>query len=98
MVVGNGTVQTVAWTMPGPLMASISMMLAHARALTPEHSMSLCGHTRSVQRNWRSREAGSSNLGIETLPKSEPQFAAYVQLAPPRAPMRGPSSVHAAIS
>jgi hypothetical protein len=43
MVVDNGTAQTVAWTMPGPLMASISMMLAHARAPTPEHSMSLCG-------------------------------------------------------
>jgi len=38
------------------------------RAQTPEHSMSLCGHTRSVQRNWRSTEVSSSNLGIRALP------------------------------
>jgi hypothetical protein len=61
----NGTVQTVVWTMPGPLMASISVMLDPARTQTPDHPISLCGHARSVQSNWRNRKASSSNLGIE---------------------------------
>ena len=79
MIVDNGTVQTVVWTMPGPLMASISVTLDPARTQTPEHSISLSGYARSVQRNWRNRKASSSNLGMTALPRSEPHFAAMMR-------------------
>src|SRR5580765_2377858 len=89
MVVDNGTAQTVAWTMPRPV-DDFHFHDAGSRASPDARAFyESMRHTRSVQRNWRSREAGSSNLGIRTLSRREPHFAACVQLGPLSAPDAG---------
>jgi hypothetical protein len=97
MVVDNGTAQTVAWTMPGPLMASISMMLAHARAPTPEHSMSLCG-TLAQFKGIGEAEKQVVLLWELGTTQTRATLCRLRSVGPLSAQMRVPSSVRAAIS
>jgi hypothetical protein len=87
MVVDNGTAQTVVWTMPGPLIASISMMLAHARAPTPEHSMSLCGTLAQFKGIEEAEKQVVLIWESGHEPRRKPHFAACVQLGPLSAPI-----------